>query len=292
MGTDEGRGNRLTRRQFILTASGVALPLVTGCRPHRRHRRVRVGICDSLAVQSASACVGEYATRRYDGLLDMLRNGTKAEVKVDYYRLDEQMVTAIVAGQVDVAVCKTWTLMRGLEAGGPGFERVLDVPGPDDSPLLRSLFLTRADGPVTSLEDASGGTVALGNGEHYESYFLALQRLEAAGVRPARTETVGTCLEAAARVLEGDVQLAAVSHYCADHSGRQLAGRPDVFRQVGATAGVPWITVALSAELPRRTREELARRLRSLQQNRAPADLETATFRAPIPWSPEGFETA
>jgi len=284
-----------SRREFMLTVSSLAVPLVTGCSFKSREPRLRaltIGLCDALCTQTASECVGQYAEREYVGLVNAVREETDVELQLRPYRLDQQLVAALRTGELDGVVCKTWTLLRGSVASGRPFERLADIPGPTGSKLLRGVFIARKDAPVKALADIDGRRFALGSESQYESSFQARKVLAGLGVQPDKTVTVESCLNAAALVWENEVDAAVVSDYCVDHSAMQLTGVADAFRVIGRTPGVPFVTFAVSRKVPAAVRKRVQACLLGLTGRAAPQDLATAGLIEPIPWIPEELRTA
>ena len=279
-----------SRREFILGASAFVLPLLAGCGLRTEDPEttaLTVGICDALCRQTASACVGEYAGREYAGLSAAVRRVTGVQLNFEYFKLDQLLIEAVRLGRVDAMICKAWTAHRAAHAAGRPFERLADVPAPTGRRLLRGVFIVRADSSLRTLHDIVGRSFALGTDTQYESSVQARQALSLAGVRPGEMSTQESCLNTAALVWERQADAGVVSDYCADHSGLQLVGDPDAFRIIGRTAGVPFITFAVSHRVPRSVRARLKRCLLSLD-GRVPDDLDTTALIEPVPWRPEG----
>ncbi len=279
----------LTRRDFVVAAAGIAaagagVPLLS----RRRSSDLTVGLCDALARPTASACVGDDATREYDGLAESVRAATGIRLRFRAYPLDELLVRAARAGEVDAVVCKTWTAIRAAA----GLERLADVPGPTGARLLRGIFIARKDSAVRTLADIAGRRFALTTGEAYETSHQARRALAAAGVAPGETVTQAACLNVAAMVWERQADAGVVSDYCVGHSGLQLTGDPGAFRVIGRTDGVPFVTFAVGPVVPPGDRRRLRAHLLSLTAGRTPEDLDTTGLIAPIAWHPEELRHA
>ena len=288
MKRDSIRAPLLTRRRFIIGAAGVA---AAGAGLHVAglgSDELTVGLCDALARATASACVGDYASREYDGLAESVRAATGIRLRFRAYPLDDLLIRAARGGQVDAVVCKTGTALRA----GAGLERLADVAGPTGSRLLRGIFIARKDTGIHTLADVQGRRFALTAGEAYESSHQARHALTALGVLPGETVTQAACLNVAAMVWERQADAGVVSDYCVDHSGLQLTGDPDAFRVIGRTQGVPFVTFAVGRAVPAGVRERLRGHLLSLTGGRVPEDLSTTGLIAPVAWQPPELRQA
>lgn len=278
-----------SRREFMLAASGVALPLLSGCGLGGSHPEpvvLRVGLCDALSKKTPSQCVGEYAKRDYEGLAEALEKEAGVHLKFRPYPLDEQLIGAARRGEVDALMCKTWTMLRANAVSPSTFQRLADVPGPDGHGL-HGVFIARKDSVIRTLGDIDGRSFAIGSDSQYESSFQARRDLARAGVRPAETTTIASCLNVAAAVWEGGADAGVVSNYCVDHSGLQLVGDPEAFRILGQTDPVPFITFAVSTRVPAAARARAQTALLSMAASRVPDDLETTGVVEPREWRPE-----
>lgn len=279
----------LSRRRFLLALSGLTVPLLTGCGyglTEREPAGLTVGLCDALAKGTASECVGDHARREYAGLADAVRSETGLDLRFRRFKLDQQLAAAVRDGQLDAVICKTWTALRSAATAGRRFQRLADIPAASGSKLLRGAFIVRPDSSLKTLADISGKTFAVGSDSQYESSFQARATLTRAGVQPAENVTIESCLNVAALVWQRKADVGVVSHYCVDHSGLQLVGDPDAFRLIGRTAGVPFITFAVSEDVPPRTRARLSACLLKLTGRNVPEDLDTPGLIAPVPWMP------
>lgn len=277
-----------SRRDFMLAASGVALPLLTGCGLSGSRSEpavLRVGLCDALSKNTPSQCVGEYAKREYEGLANVLEREAGVHLKFRLFPIDEQLISAAGRGELDALICKTWTMLRAGVASPSPYHRLADIPGPEGKDL-HGVFIARKDSPIRTLGDIDGRSFAVGSESQYESSFQARRDLAEAGVRPARTTTIASCLNVAAKVWEGGADAGVVSDYCVDHSGLQLVGDPEAFRILGRTDPVPFITVAVSTEVPAPVRARAQTALLSMAGSRVPEDLETTGVVQPRQWRP------
>jgi ABC-type phosphate/phosphonate transport system substrate-binding protein len=290
MDTDraEFRGKLLTRRRFVAAAAGVAAGVGVGRIALRRSAELTVGLCDPLARATASACVGDYATRDYGALAESIGSATGIRVRFRPYALDDLLIAGVQHGEVDAVICKAWTALRA----DAGLERLADLPGPTGARLLRGVFIARRDSSVHVLDDISGRRFVLTAGAAYESSHQARHALARAGIAPGEVVTQAGCLNVAAMVWERQADAGVVSDYCVDHSGLQLAGDPEAFRVIGRTAGVPFVTLAVAPRVDAGTRGRLRDHLLSLDGGRAPEGLDTTGLIAPIAWQPEELKGA
>lgn len=289
----EGINSLFSRRQFMTTLTGLSLPLITGCglaAGSTDKSSLVVGLCDALCKQTASECVGEYAQREYAGLGAFVKSQTGIELRFRHFKFDQQLVEAAGAGKVDALISKTWTALRASRAGACRFERLADIPGPTGASLLRGVFVARADSSLKTVSDIDGRSFALGSEVHYESSFEARRALAQAGVKPAESVALHSCLNVAALVWERQVDAGVVSDYCVGHSGLQLVGDAEAFRVLGRTPGVPFVTFAVRETVPRSVRRRLETCLLELSGTSVPEDLHTTGLITPIRWMPEELE--
>jgi len=288
-----GERGGLSRRAFLIGLSGLAVPVVAGLgivRLRRATPTLTVGVCDALAKRTASACVGPYAERGYEGLAAAVERDTGIRLVLRYYPFDSLLIDAARAGRVDAVFAKTWTVLRAARRSGQAFVRLADLPSPTGSRLLKGVFIARKDFPLYDLQDIDGRSFAIGSEAQYESSFGARRALAQVGATPADTVVLDSCLQVAALVWEGSVDAGVVSDYCVDHSGLQLVDDPEAFRVLGQTAGVPFVTFAVAESVNRRVRARLAECLSRLTGGRVPGDLHSPGLIAPIAWSPEELE--
>jgi ABC-type phosphate/phosphonate transport system substrate-binding protein len=284
----EPAGTLLTRRRFVAAAAGVAAGAGIARLALQSPGELTVGLCDPLARVTASACVGQYATREYEGLVESVRAATGIRIRLQPYALDDLLIAAVRRGEVDAVICKAWTALRA----GAGLERLADLPGTTGARLLRGIFIARRDSAARTIEDIAGRRFALTAGAAYESSHQARHALTDAGIAPGEVVTEAACLNVAAMVWERQADAGVVSDYCVDHSGLQLTGDPEAFRVIGRTDGVPFVTFAVGQGVSTGTGELLREHLLSLAPGRVPEGLATTGLIAPITWQPEELRTA
>ena len=124
-----GERGGLSRRAFLIGLSGLAVPVVAGLgivglRRTTLTPTLTVGVCDALAKRTASACVGPYAERGYEGLAAAVERDTGIRLVLRYYPFDGLLIDAARAGRVDAVFAKTWTVLRAARRSGRAFVRL------------------------------------------------------------------------------------------------------------------------------------------------------------------------
>lgn len=267
--------------------------VVCGCgrqTPSPAPDRIVVGVCDPLAVETASPCVRASAKREYGEFVSALGRRTGLEIVLKYCASDRDLSEAIAAGEVNAAVGKTWTILRAAKASGRTFRRLADLPGPGGESELTGVFIVRRDSPLKTLADLDGRTVALGPDAAYEKSHAARRALEAAGATPRAVRVLDGCVPVAAAVFEKELDAGVVSHYVVDFNGLALVSDPDDFRVIGRTAPIPFMTFAVSGEVDERHGGDLYDALLGSSRLKPPVGLQTAGFDVPTTWSPPELE--
>jgi ABC-type phosphate/phosphonate transport system substrate-binding protein len=279
---------------LLFLAVAAATCLAAGCskvEPGAKAFALVIGVNDPLCRETASACVGDRARRDYSALEAELKKSLGAPVTFRYYKFEQQLEAAIKSGAVNAAIGKAWNILRGAHDGRRDFERVADLPDADGRQLFSGVFVVRAESPIRKLEDLRGKTLALGSDVGYERSYQVRWALKHAGVEPAKIETLDSCLAVAAAVWEGKVDAGVMSDYAAEFGAlEQVAGRSNALRVFARTAGVPFVTVAVSKDVDPALRAKLKSTLLSLTERKTPAGLETSGFVEPLPWTPVELE--
>jgi ABC-type phosphate/phosphonate transport system substrate-binding protein len=224
-------------------------------------------------------------------MASLVRRLTSIELELRYYDFDEQLADAIATREVNAAIARTWTVLRGCEKSHRGFERLADLLRPDGANDLYGVFIVRRDSELTTLKELDGRTIALGPDSAYEKSHAARRALKEAGAAPGSVRVIDACAPVAAAVLERTVDAGVVSNYVVDFGGLATTGSPDEFRVIGRTASIPFITFAVSTEVDAESRGKLRQTLLEMHDERIPSGLCTTGFVAAEPCKPEELKT-
>lgn len=266
---------------------------LSGCNkatPQERGAGILVGVCDPLCRETASACVVRSAKRDYRGLVRAVRDRTGIELRLRYFRFDDQLAAAVAAGDVDAAIGKTWTILKAAAAADSDWRRLADLPRSDGVNELTGVFITRADSDLSAIEDIAGKVLGMGPDTAYEKSFQVRRTLEAAGVVPGSTSVLDGCVPTGAAVYEKEVAAGVVSNYVVDFNGLALVSDPKDFKVIGKTEPIPFITFALSAAADARFGRQLREALLEMTGDKVSKGLETTGFVVPTDWRPPELE--
>ncbi len=245
-----------------------------------------LGISDPLAAKSASDCVRESARRDYDAFAEALGKSVKRKVLVRYYPFDAQLSAAMKKGEVNAVIGKTWTVMAASYLAEHYFERIADMPGPKGTNDLTGVFIVRADSPIRTIKDLGGKSILLGPSSAYEKSFAARAVLYDAGIDPGKVDFIDGCVPLAAAIAEKSADAGVISSYVAEYNGLSLVGGAAKFREITRTKSVPFMTVAVSADLPADERAAIRVALFEMTGPKMPKGLLTTGFTEPAVWEP------
>lgn len=257
--------------------------LVVGCSKPQPAVDLVIGICDPLAKETASECVKSAATREYETLASTIQKNVNAKLTLRYYLYDTQIVDAMNRGEVNAVITKTWSVLRSSRP----FERIADMPGPSGSNDLCGVFMTLTTSPARTAKDLDGKNIMMGPDGAYEKSFAARRALAAAGANPASIDVLDGCVPVLAAVFDKKADAGVISSYVAEFNGIALVSDPSDFREIARTAPVPFMTVAVSTDLPHTLALKLREVLLSIAGANVPPGLNTTGFTVPAPWSPE-----
>ena len=251
---------------------------------------VTVGVNEPFCKHTACVCAGKDTPRSYEWLADIVRDADGVDLRFSYFRLEDRLASALETGKVDGVIAKAWTALSGFRTAGIDCERVCDIPLPDGDPNLKGVFIAPADGSIRSIGELAGKRLGTGRPHSYENFYAVDRLLQELDVQPQSCQQYDCCVHAAVSVLEGDTDAAVVSSYCVRFGLDEILGRPGVFRPIGETAPIPFVTFALSTGLPGDLRARLkASVLRAAARGIAP-DLFPGGLRPPVNWTPQELE--
>ena len=278
---------RWTLTMLVAMSCWSALP---GCGRDTRAAKTTlvVGVCDPLCKETASPCIQTSAKRDYRSLVRVVSERACVQLDLRYYALDEQLVQAVHKGEVNAVIAKTWTALVATK--GRVWERLADIPRQDGSDELSGVFLTRADSPLSTIQELDGRRIVMGPDLAYEKSHAARRALSDAGVKPGSVRILDPCLAVASAVFEKQADAGVVSSYVVDFGGLRHISDPKDFKVIGKTRPVPFLTFAVSAEVDPAVREKLQRVLLELSGPGVPEGLYTSGLVAAKPWTPEELE--
>ncbi|HUU44047.1 MAG TPA: PhnD/SsuA/transferrin family substrate-binding protein, partial [Planctomycetota bacterium] len=270
-------------KRYLLAA--LTTVMLAGCGRSRTNTLV-VGICDPLAVETASECVRSAAVRDYTAFARRLAEGTGLDVQLNYYAFDPLLEQAIRSGEVNVAVGKTWSIVEASQGLEHPFVRLADLTGESGHNGLAGMFIARADRGISGIAALMGRKVAIGPDTAYEKSYAARRALAEAGVDPADYRVVDGCVATAAAVLGGDVDAGVVSSYVVEFGGLRHIDRDRKLKVIGNTEAIPFMTIAVSTSVDETTRAKLRETLLGISGDDIPEGLFSMGFVEPEAWEP------
>ena len=150
-------------RKLILCV--LATVVLAGCRSPQQATElltVKLAVNDLYCKDTACVCVHHVAARTYSETLQQLKDEFGVDLQLVYYIEPYNLEDAIVSGEYDGAICKPWTALMLQEKADTTFERVVDVPDPDNNQWLTGSVVVMADSEVQSLEELSGKSILFG----------------------------------------------------------------------------------------------------------------------------------
>ena len=274
----------------VLIALAVSVVLLTAIGLVRAFRPLPplvIGICDPLAVETASDCERASALRTYDTFARTLHAQLGRRIVLRYYPFDAQIAAAIRSRSIDAAIAKAWTILSASCSQPLPFDRIADLPTAKGSTDLTGVFIVRADSPVRTLKDLNAKSILIGPVTAYEKSFAVRQSLTEADVAPSRFEVLDGCIPLAAALLEKSSDAGVISSYVADFDGLWLLGGAAQFREIARTVPVPFLSFAVSAELPTIERAAIRDAILAMTGSQVPEGLYTTGFILPRDWEPE-----
>jgi ABC-type phosphate/phosphonate transport system substrate-binding protein len=273
----------------ILAAMSCGLALM-GCRKDAGEPKavLVVGVCDPLCKETASPCIQGSAKRDYRGFARAVSERAGVQLDLKYYALDEQLVQAVQKGDVNAVIAKRWTALTATK--GRVWEQLADIPRQDGVNEVSGVFITRTDSPISTIQELDGKTIVMGPDLAYEKSFAARRALADAGVKPGPVRILDACIPVASEVFEKKADAGVVSSYVVDFGGLRQVGDPKDFKVIGKTKPVPFITIAVSAEVDPAVRERLQRALLEMSGPGVPEGLYTSGVVPVKSWAPEELE--
>jgi len=250
-----------------------------------------VGVCDPLAAKTASECVRRAAVRDYSTFAVHLAERTGLEVTLRYYAFDPLLEQAIRSGEVNAAIGKVWSIRRGSAGFEHPFVRLADLTQNTGANELAGVFLARTDRDVGSISALTGRRVAIGPETAYEKSHAAQRALADVGADPADFRVLDGCGPVTSAVLGGSVDAGVVSSYVVEFGGLNMLDTKRELSVIGRTAGMPFITIAVSADVDETTRRKLRDALFEISGQNIPDGLYTAGVVTPRSWEPAEAET-
>jgi ABC-type phosphate/phosphonate transport system substrate-binding protein len=272
---------------LVVILCGCAL---AGCRKDARAPTpvLTVGVCDPLCKDTASPCIQGSAKRDYRGFARAVRERADVQLDLKYFGFDEQLVQAVQKGEVNAVIAKTWTALVATK--GRVWEQLADIPRQDGVDEVSGVFITRTDSPLSTIQGLDGKTIVMGPDLAYEKSHAARRALADAGVKPGTVRILEPCVSVASAVFEKQADAGVVSSYVVDFGGLRLVGDPKDFKVIGKTKPVPFITLAVSAEVDPGVREKLQCALLEMSGREVPEGLYTSGLVKVKPWTPEELE--
>jgi ABC-type phosphate/phosphonate transport system substrate-binding protein len=250
---------------------------------------VRVGVNEPFCERTACVCAGADTPRAYGWLADVAR-GAGIEAEASYVTLEDDLASALEAGEIDGVIAKAWTALSAFRAARVDCERLCDLTLPDGTPDLTGVFITAADGPIRSMDDLTGRRLATGRQETYETSHAVDRVLQALRIVPGARREYDRCVHAAVSVLEDETDAAVVSSYCVRFGLDAYVGRPGAFRTLGETAPIPYATLAVSTAVPRDVRARLKASLLEAVRGGSVAPRFAGSLGPPVEWTPAELE--
>ena len=248
---------------------------------------LKIAVNDIYCRKTACECIGEIATRSYDGLLAELQARHHITLELTYFMEVFDLQKAVGGKDYDGFLCKPWTVLRLANKPATQFKRVADLRDPQDQPLMSGVFLTLTGSPIRALADVAGKRIALGQADSYEKNQVPLQMLAAKGIRPSERLFLSSCGENLSALMDGKAEVAVVSSYALTASCAVDFAKPEQFRTLAETPKMPLTSLLVDLKkVPLAEALRLQRALVELSGDRTPKDLTGRGFVLPVSWKP------
>jgi len=229
---------------------------------------LRVVVMDPLCDRLACDCVKGYAQRRYGKLCAYLEKQLGREVLVAY---GEDIIDILrdSAAKVDLIIGKQGVVLfdaaRAKISARP-IARLTDKSGSTD---LTGLFVVRQDDPAKSIKQLKGYKILFGLDYEAEKSAAAIATLKANNVRvPRQIIRSPGCSTAGLAVVEKKADAAIISSYAlALLEGCDTIDK-GALRVIGATSGVPFVTVFATGNVNRETENAVVKALLAVKDDK------------------------
>jgi ABC-type phosphate/phosphonate transport system substrate-binding protein len=268
-------------------AEETALPPVANPATDSKPLVLTIGVNDIYCRKTACDCIGEIATRSYDGVLAALAKQHGITLELTYFMEVMDLDKAILARRFDGVLCKPWTALRHAKQSGANFTRVADVLDPDNHATMTGWIVVPATSPIQMLADLNGKRLVFGQPDSYEKHAAPLLLLAAAGVKPISGQYFSSCGENLDALMNGTVDAAVISSYALSASCAVDFAKPEDFRTIAKTAEMPLTSLLVDLKkVSPATTTRLQQALLTISGNHTPKDLCGKGFVAPLPWQP------
>lgn len=252
---------------------------------------VKLAVNDLYCKDTACVCVHYVAARTYPETLRRLKDEYGIDLQLTYYIEPYNLEDAILSGEYDGAICKPWTALMLEKKAGADFERVADVPDPDNNQWLTGIVVVMADSEFQSLEELSGKSIVLGQADGYEKHQAAKRLFQQKGIEFGRVDTMAGCIENLGQLMDGKVDAAVVSDYALSADCAVDFADPNDFRIIGTTERIPLTSVLIDAnKVSDADRVRLQAALLAISAGGAPESMLGKGFAEPVEWNPEELE--
>lgn len=276
----------LTSMQAVAAPADTALP-VTAPSAADKPLVLKIGVNDIYCTKTACECIGEIATRSYDGTLAALARDHNIRLEFTYFMEVMELEKELEAKRFDGALCKPWTALRLAEKSGAKFSRVADVRDPEDRAMLAGWIVVPVKSPLRKLADLAGCKVAFGREDSYEKHHAPLGMLAAAKVKPSGGLYFSSCGENLDALMNGTVDAAVISDYALSASCAVDFAKPEDFRVIAKTAEMPLTSLLVDLnKVPAADAARLQRALLAVSGAKVADDLTGKGFVKPVSWRP------
>lgn len=245
-------------------------------------------VLDPLARELACACVPGYGQRDYRKLAARLQTTLKQPVTVEFSDdLADSLALAAARERVLVIGDRALVAHAAQQARWPA-RPVGELTDREGRTTAAALFVARKDDPARALQDLAGRRVLLGLAEADARHAAARAALAPLALEPPpRLETRGPGNGAALDVLDSTASpppVAVIPEYALPLLEGCGSVTPGELKVLGRTAPVPFITVFVSAALPRELAARVEKALLDVGKDpRLRRDLESKEGFKPLP---------
>jgi ABC-type phosphate/phosphonate transport system substrate-binding protein len=248
---------------------------------------LKIAVNDIYCRKTACDCIGDIATRSFDGVLAELKTRHHITLEFTYFMEMFDLDKAIQAKRFDGVLSKPWTALRFAAQTGANFKRLADLLDPDNQALMTGMVITTNKSPLRSLEDLQGKRLALGQADSYEKYQAPLQLLAAKRIKSSSQVCFSSCGENLDALMAGKVDAAVISSYAFTASCAVDFAKPEDFRVIAKTPEMP--LTSLLVDLNKISAVDAARlqaALVAVSGDKVPKDLVGKGFVMPASWRP------
>ena len=251
---------------------------------------LRIAVSETYCTKTACSCIGDLATREYEGLKDTLKSKYNIDLQISYFIEEYEMNDSLVARKFDGVICKPWLAYMITPGTDIKFKRIADLLDPSGKQWFTGMFIVKKESDVKTLHEIDGKSLAAGQQDSYEKYHSPLAMLEKEGIVPKEITNKASCTECINMLLDNKAEIAIISDYALTASCAVDIVKPEDFRIIGQTEEMPLCSVILDmSKVSEADALRLQNALLEISGDNAPKGLLNKGFVLPAKWAPIPF---